>query len=69
MRNYEEEIKLNNEENAEYMKRALDNFVEHPERIDNFVSYLSLHFSVWVQKYANTPDGIANEFLSFSQIN
>lgn len=68
MRNIEEETKLANIENAETMQKAFSNFIEHPERIENFISYLENHFSAWVQKYANNPNGIANEFLTFSEI-
>jgi hypothetical protein len=57
-----------NKQNAETMKEALENFNKHPERIENFILYLERHFSIWCKEYANTPEGIANEFLHFSEI-
>ena len=58
----------NNAENAETMKRALDNFTKHPERIENFIFYLSAHFSAWMETHASTPDGLTTEFLNFSEM-
>ena len=57
-----------NKTNAETMKKALENFSNHPERIDNFISYLENCFSVWFEKYASTPEGSAAELLYFSEI-
>ena len=57
-----------NERNAQTVKEALENFSNHPERIDNFISYLERHFSLWLTKYASTPDGIAYELKTFSEI-
>lgn len=57
-----------NKQNAETMQKALVNFSNHPERIDNFISYLERHFSLWSEKYASTPEGIAAEFYNFSII-
>ena len=57
-----------NKQNAETMKKALENFTQHPERIENFILYLERHFSFWSENYANTPEGIAGEFYNFSKI-
>ena len=57
-----------NRKNAETVQKALENFSNHPERIENFVSYLERHFSIWMQKYASTPEGLATELLHFSEM-
>ena len=57
-----------NEMNAATVKAALENFSNHPERIENFISYLENCFSVWYGKYAGTPAGLADELKHFSEI-
>lgn len=53
---------------AAEVARALRNFANNEEAIENFESYLSYCFGAWVEKYASDPDGIAAELLSFSVI-
>ena len=36
--------------------------------LDNLESYLSNHFSEWLDKYANTPEGITSELKEFSNM-
>ena len=57
-----------NKQNAEKMQKALENFTQHPERIENFILYLERHFSLWSEKYANTPEGLTSEMLHFSEM-
>ena len=57
-----------NERNAQTVKEALENFSNHPERIENFIFYLSQHFESWINTYASTPDGIAEELKRFSEL-
>ena len=47
---------------------AIRKMAANPETIDNFESYLSYHFKVWYDKYANTPEGLISEFKQFSKI-
>lgn len=61
-------MKRENIEAAETMKKALENFSQNPAAVDNFINYLEQHFTVWMQKHASTPDGLANEFFCFSTI-
>lgn len=56
------------EQEAETICAAIKELAEHPEALENFKRYLSLHFGAWMKKYANTPDGIADEFEQFSKI-
>lgn len=51
---------------AAIVAAALRTFAERPENIDNFESYLSQHFEIWLEKYANTPENIAAELVNFS---
>lgn len=45
--------------------RALN---DSPAALDNLESYLSWCFTEWLEKYANTPEGIANELKNFSEM-
>ena len=59
----------------EAQAKAAANFVNaikiianKPENLDNLESYLSYHFSEWLEKFANTPEGIAAEMREFAEI-
>ena len=47
---------------------AIKAIANNPENLDNFESYLSQHFAVWLEKYANTPDSIAAEMRAFAEM-
>ena len=56
-------------------ERVAAQFVEHikiiaakPENLDNLESYLSHHFSEWLQKYANTPETLVCEMREFANM-
>ncbi len=57
-----------NEQNAEKVAEAIKRLAEEPAALENFKSYLTHHFDVWLTKYASTPDGLANELETFSKI-
>lgn len=57
-----------NKKNAEILCNAIKKFAENPGAIDNFESYLSNHFDVWMNEYVNTPSGLVSEFKHFSEI-
>ena len=59
---------MNNKENAKALIAAIKKLAESSEHLDNFESYLSYHFDVWMEKYANDPDGLVSEFKQFSEI-
>lgn len=40
----------------------------NPEALDNLCSYLENHFGEWLDKYANTPDDLAEEMQNFANI-
>ena len=56
------------EQSAKMLCDAIRAFGQNPEALDNFEAYLSIHFSVWLEKFANTPESIATEFEQFSKI-
>ena len=58
----------NNEINSKVLCNAIRKFAENPAAIENFEDYLSHHFEIWLEKYASTPDNLANEFKEFSTI-
>lgn len=57
-----------NEKLAKEFIEALRTLSEKPENIDNFESYLSRHFTVWYEKYANTPAGLISELKHFAEM-
>lgn len=57
-----------NEKLAKEFIEALRTLSEKPENIDNFENYLSRHFTVWHEKYANTPEGLISELKHFAEM-
>ena len=58
-----------------YEKQAAADFVEaikliatKPDNLDNLESYLSRHFSEWINKWANTPEDLAAEMKMFAEM-
>ena len=47
---------------------AIKTIANKPENLDNLESYLSYHFSEWLEKYANTPEDIAAEMREFAEM-
>ena len=47
---------------------AIKTIANKPENLDNLESYLSYHFSEWLEKYANTPEDMAAEMRKFSEM-
>ena len=45
---------------------AIRAIAANAEALDNLESYLSFHFSAWLTKYANTPEGITDELQQFA---
>ena len=48
--------------------RAIRLFAEKPENLDSLESYLSYSFEAWLEQYANTPENITAELLSFANM-
>ena len=47
---------------------AIRELANKPENLQNLESYLERHFDKWLEKYANTPDGMAAEMSEFSEM-
>jgi len=47
---------------------AIKKISSKPENIENLRSYLSSHFDVWLNRYANTPLDLAIEMQSFADM-
>ena len=47
---------------------AIKTISEKQKHLDNLESYLSNHFPEWLEKYANTPEGITSELKEFSNM-
>ena len=53
---------------AEDFVNAIKTIANKPENLDNLESYLSYHFAEWLEKFANTPEGIAAEMREFAEM-
>lgn len=47
---------------------AIRTIASKPENLDNLECYLSHHFAAWLEKFANTPEGIASEMREFANM-
>lgn len=61
-------IKKVYEEEANMFCNAIKSFAENPNALENFESFLSFSFGLWLKKYANTPENIASEMMNFATI-
>ena len=55
-----------NKKNADIFTQAIKDLASKPENLENLNSYLSFHFSTWLEKWANTPEGLAEELKAFA---
>ena len=53
---------------AEQFCNAIRELASKPENLQNLESYLERHFDKWLEKYANTPDGMAAEMSEFAEM-
>lgn len=53
---------------AEIFVNAIRKLSINPEDMENLESYLSRHFKAWLEKYADTPEGIAGEMKAFAEM-
>lgn len=53
---------------AKTLCEAIKKLAANPDGLENLECYLSYSFAEWLEKYANTPDGIAHELEHFSTI-
>ena len=57
-----------NELYAKMICEAIKELSAKPDNLDNFESYLSRHFDVWIEKYANTPTALTSELKHFAEM-
>ena len=47
---------------------AIQALAANPDALENLNGYLSIHFSAWMEKYANCPENISGELERFARI-
>lgn len=57
------------EEQAKEFINAIKAIANKPNNLENLESYLSIHFQVWLEKYANTPENMVSELKEFMSMN
>ena len=53
---------------AKRFAEAIVDLAKNEDALDNLKYYLSMHFDVWMQKFASTPESITAELNSFAHI-
>lgn len=61
-------MKMEYEEQADKLCLAIKALSEDEDKLNNLKSYLSRHFDKWIEKYANSPDGLVNEMQTFADM-
>ena len=56
------------ENEAKRFTEAVVALANNEDALDNLKYYLSMHFDVWMQKFASTPESITAELNSFAHI-
>lgn len=56
------------ENEAKRFVEAVVALANNEDALDNLEYYLSMHFDVWMQKFASTPESITAELNSFAHI-
>ena len=56
------------EEQAKRFCDAIRAMANNEYAINNFEDYLSIHFDIWLEIYAGTPEDIAGELKEFASI-
>ena len=56
------------EQTAREFCNALRTIAGKPENLETLESYLSMHFSEWLDRIANTPEDITSELNFFAKM-
>lgn len=59
---------MKHEKTAKEFIKAIKAIASKEENLENLESYLSHHFETWLQKYANTPEGLTYELKAFAEM-
>ena len=57
-----------NELCAKAFVNVIKELASNQKKLDNLESYLSKHFDIWMERYANTPSGIIYELRGFAEM-
>lgn len=61
-------MKHKHEQTAKKFCDAIRTLADKPENLENLEFYLSMHFSKWLEKFANTPETITAEMRAFAEM-
>lgn len=61
-------MKKSNSTEAADIVAAIKTIANKPENLANLESYLSMHFAVWLEKFASTPERMAAELKAFAEM-
>ena len=61
-------MECKHEQTAKQFCDAIRTIASKPENLENLESYLSMHFSKWLEKFANTPEALAAEMREFARM-
>ena len=53
---------------AKQFCKAIKTIAEKPENLENLELYLSIHFAMWLEKFANNPESITVELKAFAEM-
>lgn len=56
------------EQIAHQFTEAIKTIAGKPQNLENLEYYLSIHFSEWLNKFANTPERITAELKQFAEM-
>ena len=56
------------EELAKEFAKAIKTIAQKDANLENFESYLSQHFEIWLKKFAKTPESITAELKHFANM-
>lgn len=59
---------MDNEQLANIFTEAIKRLAENPAKLENLNCYLSHHFDKWIEKFANTAEGLTSELKEFSMM-
>lgn len=59
---------MKNAHAAKQFTEAIKTIAAKPENLENLECYLSHHFDVWLEIYANTPEKITAELKAFAEM-
>ena len=57
-----------NELCAKAFVNVIKELASNPKKLDNLENYLSKHFDIWMERYANTPYDITYELKGFAEM-